>query len=128
MPSQDLGEESQACTCFKSTSFSSHDKSSLAVTPQKVSLLILYAATRPGQQYYAEIRGRCSSMPKLGLQAYKFPGGEFQSIITRTTLPPRALAYSPSGSTLAVAGDNDNIKLMNTSGNKVSSVSEPLRR
>lgn len=54
---------------------------------------------------------------------YSFPGAEFQSIITRTSQPVRALAFSPSGGTLAVAGDDGNIKVVDTAANKVKAAS-----
>lgn len=53
------------------------------------------------------------------VKMYSFPGAEFQSIITRTSQPVRALAFSPSGGTLAVAGDDGNIKVVDTAANKV---------
>lgn len=41
-------------------------------------------------------------------------GGEFQTNITRFTLPIRVLAFNGSGSLLAAAGDDEGIKLINT--------------
>ncbi|KFK33844.1 hypothetical protein AALP_AA5G067300 [Arabis alpina] len=48
------------------------------------------------------------------VKLYKFPSGEFQTNITRFTLPIRALAFNGSGSLLAAAGDDEGIKLINT--------------
>lgn len=55
------------------------------------------------------------------LQSYNHPGLELDGVVTRMTLPIRALAFSPSGSILAVAGDGDAIKLVDTSNKKVCS-------
>lgn len=52
-------------------------------------------------------------------QVFTFPGGELHSIATRFTLPPRCLAYSPSGIHLAASGDDEGIKLIDITGNKV---------
>ena len=41
-------------------------------------------------------------------------GGEFETNITRFTLPIRSLAFNKSGSMLAAAGDDEGIKLINT--------------
>ncbi|CAH2064947.1 unnamed protein product [Thlaspi arvense] len=48
------------------------------------------------------------------VKLYKFPSGEFQTNITRFTLPIRVLAFNGSGSLLAAAGDDEGIKLINT--------------
>ncbi|KAL8474796.1 hypothetical protein ACS0TY_031289 [Phlomoides rotata] len=48
------------------------------------------------------------------VKLYKFPGGNFESNITRFTLPIRAVAFNKSGSILAAAGDDEGIKLVNT--------------
>ncbi|KAK2969699.1 hypothetical protein RJ640_004205 [Escallonia rubra] len=48
------------------------------------------------------------------VKLYKFPGGEFQTNITRFTLPIRTLAFNKSGTMLAAAGDDEGIKLINT--------------
>ncbi|GAB4860926.1 Protein ENHANCER OF LHP1 1 [Ancistrocladus abbreviatus] len=48
------------------------------------------------------------------VKLYKFPSGEFETNITRFTLPIRALAFNKSGSMLAAAGDDEGIKLINT--------------
>lgn len=45
---------------------------------------------------------------------YLHSGGEFQTNITRFTLPIRVLAFNGSGSLLAAAGDDEGIKLINT--------------
>lgn len=51
-----------------------------------------------------------------------FPGGEFETNITRFTLPIRALAFNKSGSMLAAAGDDEGIKLINTIDGTISRV------
>ncbi|KZV16002.1 WD repeat and HMG-box DNA-binding protein 1 [Dorcoceras hygrometricum] len=48
------------------------------------------------------------------VKLYKFPGGDFETNITRFTLPIRALAFNKSGTILAAAGDDEGIKLVNT--------------
>ncbi|GAV56511.1 WD40 domain-containing protein/DUF3639 domain-containing protein, partial [Cephalotus follicularis] len=48
------------------------------------------------------------------VKLYKFPSGEFQTNVTRFTLPIRALAFNKLGSILAAAGDDEGIKLINT--------------
>lgn len=50
------------------------------------------------------------------------PEGEFQSNITRFTLPIRSLIFNRSGSLLAAAGDDDGIKLIATIDNTISKV------
>lgn len=54
------------------------------------------------------------------MQVYKLPDGAFESVATRFTLPVRALSYSPSGTNLAAAGDDDGIKLISAAESKVS--------
>jgi chromosome transmission fidelity protein 4 len=49
-------------------------------------------------------------------------GGEFETNITRFTLPIRALAFNRSGSMLAAAGDDEGIKLINTIDGSISRV------
>ncbi|MQM19924.1 hypothetical protein Taro_052937, partial [Colocasia esculenta] len=56
------------------------------------------------------------------VKLYGFPGGEFQSNVTRFTLPIRCLAFNKSGSLLAAAGDDDGIKLIATIDNSISRV------
>ncbi|XP_077215242.1 transducin family protein / WD-40 repeat family protein [Tasmannia lanceolata] len=56
------------------------------------------------------------------VKLYKFPGGEFQSNVTRFTLPIRSLAFNKSGSLLAAAGDDEGIKLIATIDGSVSRV------
>ncbi|XP_042489707.1 WD repeat and HMG-box DNA-binding protein 1 [Macadamia integrifolia] len=56
------------------------------------------------------------------VKLYKFPGGEFQTNVTRFTLPIRALAFNKSGSLLAAAGDDEGIKLINTIDGSISRV------
>ncbi|CAI0450117.1 unnamed protein product [Linum tenue] len=56
------------------------------------------------------------------VKLYKFPGGEFETNITRFTLPIRALAFNQSGSMLAAAGDDDGIKLINTVDGSIARV------
>ena len=53
------------------------------------------------------------------LQIYKLPDGTFDSVATRFSLPVRALAYSPSGTNLAAAGDDEGIKLISAAESKV---------
>ncbi|PQM39047.1 WD repeat and HMG-box DNA-binding protein 1 [Prunus yedoensis var. nudiflora] len=48
--------------------------------------------------------------------------GEFQTNITRFTLPIRALAFNKSGTLLAAAGDDEGIKLINTVDGSISRV------
>ncbi|KAK6153502.1 hypothetical protein DH2020_013141 [Rehmannia glutinosa] len=48
------------------------------------------------------------------VKLYKFPGGDFETNITRFTLPIRAVAFNKSGTILAAAGDDEGIKLVNT--------------
>ncbi|CAL9064297.1 unnamed protein product [Musa banksii] len=56
------------------------------------------------------------------VKIYSFPDGEFQSNVTRFTLPIRSLAFNKSGSLLAAAGDDDGIKLIATIDNTISKV------
>lgn len=56
------------------------------------------------------------------VKLYKFPGGEFESNITRFTLPIRALSFNRSGTMLAAGGDDDGIKLINTIDGSVARV------
>ncbi|KAK9008823.1 hypothetical protein V6N11_080301 [Hibiscus sabdariffa] len=56
------------------------------------------------------------------VKLYKFPGGEFETNITRFTLPLRALAFNKSGSMLAAAGDDEGIKLINTIDGSIARV------
>ncbi|CAI0412559.1 unnamed protein product [Linum tenue] len=56
------------------------------------------------------------------VKLYKFPGGDFETNITRFTLPIRALAFNQSGSMLAAAGDDDGIKLINTVDGSIARV------
>ncbi|XP_062194749.1 protein ENHANCER OF LHP1 1 [Phragmites australis] len=53
---------------------------------------------------------------------YTFPEGEFQSNVTRFTLPIRSLAFNKKGTLLAAAGDDDGIKLIATIDNTISKV------
>ncbi|KAH6822323.1 transducin family protein / WD-40 repeat family protein [Perilla frutescens var. hirtella] len=48
------------------------------------------------------------------VKLYKFPGGDFETNITRFTLPIHAVAFNKSGTILAAAGDDEGIKLVNT--------------
>ena len=63
-------------------------------------------------------------------QVYTFPEGEHHSTVTRFTLPPRCVAYSPSGLHLAASGDDTGTKLIDLAGNKVFRIlaSEPYTR
>ncbi|XVE56745.1 hypothetical protein DITRI_Ditri04bG0035600 [Diplodiscus trichospermus] len=56
------------------------------------------------------------------VKLYKFPGGEFETNITRFTLPIRSLAFNKSGSMLAAAGDDEGIKLINTIDGSIARV------
>ncbi|CAH9092846.1 unnamed protein product [Cuscuta europaea] len=56
------------------------------------------------------------------VKLYKFPSGDFETNITRFTLPIRALAFNKSGTMLAAAGDDEGIKLINTIDGSVSRV------
>lgn len=56
------------------------------------------------------------------VKLYKFPSGEFETNITRFTLPIRALAFNRSGSLLAAAGDDEGIKLINTIDGSIARV------
>ncbi|KAF2321379.1 hypothetical protein GH714_040967 [Hevea brasiliensis] len=56
------------------------------------------------------------------VKLYKFPGGEFDTNITRFTLPTRVLAFNKSGSMLAAAGDDEGIKLINTIDGSIARV------
>ncbi|KAL5544857.1 hypothetical protein UlMin_008641 [Ulmus minor] len=56
------------------------------------------------------------------VKIYKFPGGEFETNITRFTLPIRVLAFNKSGTMLAAAGDDEGIKLINTVDGSIARV------
>ncbi|CAK7323182.1 unnamed protein product [Dovyalis caffra] len=56
------------------------------------------------------------------VKLYKFPSGEFETNVTRFTLPIRALAFNKSGSMLAAAGDDEGIKLINTIDGSIARV------
>uniref|UniRef100_A0A9I9DEJ9 WD repeat and HMG-box DNA-binding protein 1 n=1 Tax=Cucumis melo TaxID=3656 RepID=A0A9I9DEJ9_CUCME len=56
------------------------------------------------------------------VKLYKFPGGEFETNITRFTLPIRILGFNKSGSLLAAGGDDDGIKLVNTVDGSIARV------
>ena len=58
----------------------------------------------------------------LHVQIYRLPDGAFNSVATRFSLPVRALAYSPSGTNLAAAGDDEGIKLISAAESKVCSL------
>eukprot|EP00803_Ostreobium_quekettii_P000122 evm.model.scf_11.1 EVM.evm.TU.scf_11.1 scf_11:136-8515(+) len=53
------------------------------------------------------------------VKSHTHPELDLDGVVTRMTLPVRELAYSPSGSILAVAGDGDAIKLVDTTSKKV---------
>ena len=57
----------------------------------------------------------------LACQVYTLPNGEFGSVATRFGLPVRALSYSPTGTNLAAAGDDEGIKLISAAESKVLS-------
>lgn len=50
------------------------------------------------------------------------PGGEFETNISRFTLPIRALSFNRSGTMLAAGGDDDGIKLINTIDGSIARV------
>ncbi len=52
-------------------------------------------------------------------QVYKLPSLNFDKVATRPTLPVRCVAFSPSGSSIAAAGDEGGIKLVNLADSKV---------
>ena len=52
-------------------------------------------------------------------QVYKLPSLDFDKVATRPTLPVRCAAFSPSGSSVAAAGDEGGIKLVNLADSKV---------
>ncbi|PON84352.1 Guanine nucleotide-binding protein, beta subunit [Trema orientale] len=56
------------------------------------------------------------------VKLYKFPSGEFETNITRFTLPIRVLAFNKSGTLLAAAGDDEGIKLINTVDGSIARV------
>ncbi|KAF9593767.1 hypothetical protein IFM89_025392, partial [Coptis chinensis] len=56
------------------------------------------------------------------VKLYRFPGGEFQTNVTRFTLPIRAIAFNKSGSMLGAAGDDEGIKLINTIDGSIARV------
>ena len=55
----------------------------------------------------------------MHVQIYTLPDGTFNSVATRFSLPVRALTYSPSGTNLAAAGDDEGIKLISAAESKV---------
>ncbi|XP_065879625.1 protein ENHANCER OF LHP1 1 [Euphorbia lathyris] len=56
------------------------------------------------------------------VKLYRFPAGEFETNITRFTLPLRALAFNKPGSMLAASGDDEGIKLINTIDGSIARV------
>jgi len=62
---------------------------------------------------------KCIECLSMHVQIYKLPDGTFNSVATRFSLPVRALAYSPSGTNLAAAGDDEGIKLISAAESKV---------
>lgn len=56
------------------------------------------------------------------VKLFKFPSGEFETNVTRFTLPIRALAFNKSGSMVAAAGDDEGIKLINTIDGSIARV------
>ena len=52
-------------------------------------------------------------------QLYAYPSCDFLSVATRFTLPPRCLAFSPCGGTLAAAGDDAGVKLVSVADGRV---------
>ncbi|KAJ7538304.1 hypothetical protein O6H91_11G042800 [Diphasiastrum complanatum] len=59
-------------------------------------------------------RNLASGSVDHSVKLYAYPGGQFQSTVTRFTLPIRSLAFSATGGILAAAGDDDGIKLIST--------------
>ncbi|KAI7839202.1 hypothetical protein COHA_007091 [Chlorella ohadii] len=53
------------------------------------------------------------------VKCYTHPDGEMDGVATRFTLPVRALAYSPSGASLAAGGDDEGIKLVDMASARV---------
>ncbi|CAL8470187.1 g9729 [Coccomyxa elongata] len=53
------------------------------------------------------------------VKVFKLPSGEFDKVATRFSLPVRAIVFSPSGTSIAAAGDDDGIKLVNIADSKV---------
>ncbi|GFH18062.1 hypothetical protein HaLaN_14800 [Haematococcus lacustris] len=49
----------------------------------------------------------------LHVAALKLPSCELERNVARSSLPLRALAYSPDGNLLAVGGDAENVRLHN---------------
>ncbi|KAK1422282.1 hypothetical protein QVD17_25282 [Tagetes erecta] len=56
------------------------------------------------------------------VKLYRFPGGEFESNISRFTLPIRSLSFNRQGTMLAAGGDDDGIKLINTIDGSIARV------
>ncbi|KAD2805933.1 hypothetical protein E3N88_39310 [Mikania micrantha] len=56
------------------------------------------------------------------VKLYKFPGGVFESNVSRFTLPIRALSFNRQGTMLAAGGDDDGIKLINTIDGSIARV------
>lgn len=60
-------------------------------------------------------------------QIYRLPGLEEVAVATRFTLPVRAVAFSPDGTRLAAAGDDDGIKLVNVADTKAGACAAAAR-
>ena len=56
------------------------------------------------------------------MQVYKYPSLAHHSTATRFGQAVRALAYSSSGTTLAAAGDDGNIKLVDVATSQASAL------
>lgn len=70
--------------------------------------------------FFQFARRRCSSQtpqlkPQKLQQLYSHPSCEFAAVATRFALPPRSLAFSPDGCTLAAGGDDEGIKVISLS-------------
>lgn len=70
----------------------------------------------------SNVRSLASGSVDHSVKLYSYPGGEFQSNVTRFTLPIRSLAFNKSGELLAAAGDDEGIKLISTIDNSIARV------
>ena len=53
--------------------------------------------------------------PTTPTQTFTYPACTADKVVTRFTLPPRCLAFSPTGAVLAAGGDDDGVKLVSPS-------------
>ncbi|KAI7731328.1 hypothetical protein M8C21_027142, partial [Ambrosia artemisiifolia] len=101
------------------TSISIHDALLPSVTPKVISNHkdgVTALALSPNSTCLA------SGSNDRSVKLYKFPGGEFESNISRFTLPIRALSFNRQGTMLAAGGDDDGIKLINTIDGSIARV------